>query len=237
MRIVVNHLTRMHHGHVCVAGVDPDTDRHVRPAPPWGAVTHELLGPHGGVFDMANVVDLGATSHRPKRPHVEDHVFRPAHARLLERFGPEEFWALLYRVSRPTLREIFGDDLRSEGRAKCVTDPGRGRVSLGCLRPRRKPQLAVNEQGPGKSRLVINLSDGQFDVSAPVVDLRLFEDDFATPDRAAVERVRRRLRISGAVILSVGLTREYAPSPGAAPLHWLQVTNIHLEEDPTWQLG
>ena len=38
------------------------------------------------------------------------------------------------------------------------------------------------------------------------------------------------------LLLSVGLTRPFAPSPDAPPIHWLQVNNIHLEPDPCWRL-
>ena len=33
MKIVVNHLTRMQRGYICVAGINPDTGHHVRPIP------------------------------------------------------------------------------------------------------------------------------------------------------------------------------------------------------------
>ena len=41
------------------------------------------------------------------------------------------------------------------------------------------------------------------------------------------------------VILGVGLTRAFAASsgPDSESFHWLQATNIHLEDDPTWKLA
>jgi len=39
------------------------------------------------------------------------------------------------------------------------------------------------------------------------------------------------------MILSVGLTRPFAPSSESEEVHWLQVNNVHFEDDPVWQLG
>jgi hypothetical protein len=39
------------------------------------------------------------------------------------------------------------------------------------------------------------------------------------------------------VILSVGLTRPFRKWGDSEERHWLQVNNIHLEDDPLWQLG
>jgi len=117
------------------------------------------------------------------------------------------------------------------------TEVGKGRASLGCLRPKRKPRLALFGEGKFGPKIRAGIDDGEFDVWVSVTDIRLYQDDHATPDCTIVEEVRRRLHRPGAVILSMGLTRAYAPSAEAKPLHWLQVNNIHLEDDPTWQLG
>jgi hypothetical protein len=44
------------------------------------------------------------------------------------------------------------------------------------------------------------------------------------------------LLIDGTV-LSVGLTRKFRSSDQYEPRHWLQVNNIHIQEDPAWLLG
>jgi len=238
MRIVVNHLTRMRGGHVCVAGVDVQTDRHVRPVLDWGSLTPAVLARHQGPFDMAHVVDLGPVEPRPRLPHVEDHVFFPPGAELIERLGAEEFWALLYAVSKPRLREVFGDALVPMGRSSCGAPAGQGRASLGCWRPLRRQAAPWVEKGPdGALRVRIRIDDGELWRSVAVTDLRLYRDDH-TVDPARVRRLADRLRSPGAVILGVGLTRAFASSSQAQPepVHWLQVNNVHLEDDPTWQV-
>ncbi len=239
MRIVINHLTRMHHGHVCVAGVDLQTRRHVRPLLPDGTLTPRSLARNGGPFDVANLVELPAMSRRAEKPHVEDRFFPPARAKLIETLGPDEFWALLCGLSKRRLQDIFGCPLRRAGRSSAGVDVGQGTASLGCLIPRRKPALYLRSEGQYGPAIRVRVDDGELDAWVAATDLRLYQDDHATPDRPAVERLRQRLRGPGAVILSVGLTRAFSSSSQRQeePVHWLQVNNIHLEGDPTWQLG
>jgi hypothetical protein len=240
MRIVVNHLTRMRGGHICVAGVDVQTDRHVRPVLRFGSLTPAMLARNHGPFDIANVVDLGAVERRPKPPHVEDHVFSARNAEFLDRLGAEEFWALLYAVSKPRLRDIFGEELRSMGRSSCGAPAGQGKTSLGCFWPSRRQRPPYVERGrDGRLRVRIRIDDGELCRAVAVNDLRLYREDLATPDTAALGRIADRLRSPGAVILSVGLTRAFSSSTQREdePVHWLQVNNVHLEDDPAWQLG
>jgi hypothetical protein len=237
MRIVVNHLTRMRGGHVCVAGVDLRTRRHVRPLLRDGNLTPRWLARNGGPFDVANVVELVATRRWPKKPHVEDRFFRPSAAKLVETLGRDEFWALLCALSKTRLQDIFGCGLKRAGRSSAGVDVGQGTASLGCLIPRRKPHLYLRTEGQYGPAIRLRVDDGELESWAAVTDLRLYPDDHATPDRRAVEGLRQRLRASGAVILSVGLTRAFTPSTEEKPVHWLQVNNVHLEGDPTWQLG
>jgi hypothetical protein len=52
-----------------------------------------------------------------------------------------------------------------------------------------------------------------------------------------MQRVAERIVGGTGLLLSVGLTRPFSNSPSSPPVHWLQVNNIHLEDDPTWRLG
>ena len=56
MRIIVNHLTRMQPGYICVAGVDVSSGQHVRPVL-RGRLTTDLLTLDGGPFDIASLVE------------------------------------------------------------------------------------------------------------------------------------------------------------------------------------
>lgn len=238
MQLVVNHLTRMQHGTICVAGVDPATGRHVRPVLRYASLPPAMLPRNGGVFDIGHVVELGTPFPLPQPPHVEDHVFDPWRAALVRHADPEEFWDLLGRFCRPTLRDIFGPDLRPQGQASCGTDFEKGSASLGCLRLERQPRLVLAGGGKYGPSLRLQLDDGEFSVSVPVTDLRLYQADHATPDAAVIAKTARRLQRGEPVVLAVGLTRGYARSdqPESPRIHWVQVNNLHFAGGPVWEL-
>lgn len=240
MRIVINHLTRMRAGYVCAAGVEPETLRHVRPVLEDGALPFDVLARYGGPFDMARVVELRIARPHPVPPHVEDHVIVPESAVPCAATDATEFWQLLRRLTKTHLRDVFGDRLRPVGRSSCGTGVGEGTVSLGCFRPSKAPRLScVKQPSSGKLRIRMHIADGELEADVGVTDIRLHEDDHVTPNRAAVEVLDRRIRQSAEVILGVGLTRAFKSSTphGEQEAHWLQVTNIHLREDPGWELG
>lgn len=234
MIIVVNHLTRMREGRICVAGVDLETRRHVRPVTKWGTLDGRTLDSRGGPFGMAHVVDLGPVEACPQKPHVEDYFFTPWKAGFVEKFHADDFWALLYCLSKPRLCDIFGEELTSRGPHAFGTDAGQGKASLGVLRPQNRPRLylyAPNREAAPKLRMKID--DGQMRVDVAVTDLRLFAADRITIDKDKVDNLVRCLGSCGAVLLSVGLSRAFAARAIDAerPMHWLQVNNIHLERD------
>lgn len=236
MILLVNHLTRMHAGHVCVAGIDLHTVRHVRPVPVRDALGIDCLARHGGPFDMARSVDLGNARPAPDPPHVEDHLFDPARAKLLQDVPPENFWHLLERLSHARLADLFGPELRHQGRARYGTPLRKGRASLGCLRPSTPPQLYLAPRA-GKPQVRMRFCDGRLAADAGVTDLRLFGPDHAAPDAARVKTLAARIERSEGVILGLGLTRKFRRSPQDPYVHWLQVNNVHLKEEPDWKLG
>jgi hypothetical protein len=134
-RIVVNHLTRMKPGYICVAGLDLVTGRHVRPVLP-GRLTTALLARHGGPFDIASIVDLGPTQYCGQAPETEDHLFDPRRVTRIGTMGPEEFWKRLVAASATRLVDIFGHDLTQQGSSSAGVPPGKGIASLGCLFPK-----------------------------------------------------------------------------------------------------
>ena len=231
MRILVNHLTRMQPGYFCVAGVESDTPHHIRPVLRHGRLTNDLLRPNGGPFDLGSVVDLGPTTNAGHAPELEDHRFDPSSTRRLFDDDPEDFWDALDGLAQESLEGIFGPALELWDESGTV-DVGEGRASLGCLKPEKQPWLYVDHRGT--VRLVLDYLIPSVDLS--VNDLRLYEADHRTPRRDLVASVQRRLKAGAATILSVGLTRPWQKRGDTAERHWLQVNNIHLEDDPLWQL-
>ncbi len=237
MRLMINHMTRMHGGHICLAGVDLETRRHVRPILANDPMPFYLLARYGGPFDMARVVDLGSPRHQPVPPHVEDYVFVPARAKSDRPAASHEFWRLQSEVLAENLHDLFGPTLEEVGRHRWSTPLGQGLRTLGVLRPTGRPELYLAPSRNGGKRIRMKFSDGRVEADAGVTDLRLFGDDHATPDAARVCAAAQAIVDSREVLLSVGLTRKFRVSEQHDYRHWLQVNNIHLRESPIWTLG
>jgi hypothetical protein len=232
MQILVNHLTRMQPGYFCVAGIDVNTPRHIRPVLRHGRLTTDLLRTNGGPFDIGSVVDLGPTTDAGRPPELEDNRFDPTKTRWLSDDGTEGFWKALEGMAREDLAEIFGPELELWDESGTV-DVGEGKGSLGCLRPEKQPWIYVDHRGT--IRLVLDYLMPSVDLS--VTDLRLYKKDGRTPRRDLVQSVQKRLEAGVQTILSVGLTRPWQKRGDDAERHWLQLNNIHLEDNPLWRLG
>ena len=209
-----------------MAGVDVHTLNHVRPVLRYGRLTTDLLRRNGGPLDIASVVDLGPTAYAGRAPELEDYYFDPAKATWLFDDEPDAYWEFLNQVAQESLAEIFGPALEL-WEESCTVDVGEGHASLGCLAPKERPSLYVDQRGAIRIALeTANLS---------VADLRLYEQDHKTPRRDLATSVRKRIQAGVEVILSVGLTRPWRKQNDTVERHWLQVNNIHLKDDPLWR--
>jgi hypothetical protein len=227
----------MQRGYICVAGVNPEDNEHIRPVI-RGRLSSTLLRVHGGPFSIAALVDLGHTDKVGSPPEVEDHSFVERAAKRQGTLGGSEFWKLLKAISGTCLVDIFGADLKKKYSASAVVPPGKGTASLGCLRGFDFRSLYIEDdwdyRGQLKKKIRLSLTDsdlGNLDLS--VTDIRFYKEDHVTPDEETVEQIAQRIKDGTTIIISVGLTRAY---PESDPVHWLQVNNIHLEDDPTWNL-
>jgi len=235
MRIIVNHLTRLRLGDICVAGLDEQTGKHIRPV--FGLLKPRFLKRHGGFLEMACLVDLGRTKSVGVKPHVEDWEFKPQRAQMISPVDPPKFRELLESAAKDSLRELFGEGIHPVGRSGAWgTEPGNGDASLGCLRVAGGVRLYLkSRQGrTTQIRIAFRQDGGEFDLG--VTDIRLYADDRVTPNTPLLPDVAKRAA-DGGVILSVGLSRAFTSSPEFPPMHWLQVNNIHLRDDPCWRLG
>lgn len=227
MRIVVCHLTRMQERYICVAGIDLATRQHVRPVLQVRMTTASLVR-NGGAFDMARVVNLGAVDHVVAAPEVEDCLFTPARISDSSPMPAHDFWSLLGSMSGDTIGHLFGDRLARVG-ATFAAELGTGTHSLGCLRPQYPPELLT-----AVGRIRLRLREGPETLSLPVTDLRLYDAHQQAPRLALADGVAARIRAGVPVILSLGLTRPWARPGDTVARHWLQVNNIHLQDDPAW---
>jgi hypothetical protein len=216
-------------GYVCAAGIDPETQEHVRPVLPGMRLRTGILEEQGGPFSMAALVDLGETHPCGNAPETEDVEFHPSLAAKVRTLPGQEFWTLLRSVSESCLGDVFGSELESVGHTLAIEE-GKGVVSLGCLAPKRPPTLAIDRF----DRIRALVADGEIYYDLPVTDVRLYENDHQSPRQGIVAGIGERMARGVPVIVSVGVTRAFAVRDGEPPLHWLQVNNLHLEDDPAW---
>lgn len=237
MKIVINHLTRMQKGFICVAGVDLATGRHVRPML-RSQMRKELLARYGGPFDIGRIVDLGWTKWIGTRPESEDYLFHQSEVRVVGDMSEGEFWDHLRRLAKPKLVEVFGPDLLPRTSHSYAVDVNRGLASLGCYVPPSRPRLLLQRRDENsRGRLRLEFQSGAYQFELSVTDIRLYRDDHVTPDPEVVERIAQRLQGDSDLILGVGLTRPFQSTPDEPAQHWLQVNNLHFADDPCWRLG
>jgi hypothetical protein len=229
VRIVVDHLTRMRPGFICVAGINRSGALYVRPVLAGGAQLP--VGLAGGTpFAIGAQVEIVPATPCGGVPEVEDHAFDPTRTTNRGTVAPDEFWNALTGMAQPDLSRIFGPDLHPQRNGFAV-DEGRGNASLGALRPPSPPTLSINSYGG--VRLALRYGGRTLDLS--VADLRLYEADQRSGRPSAIRDLQRRIGEGVEVILSVGLARAFKVKNDTARRHWLQVNGIHLRDDPTWQ--
>ena len=230
MRIVLNHVTRMSPPRICVAGIDEQTEEHVRPTTNRGdPITRGLLSEHGGTLSLGALVDIGEAPSISDPPEVEDRQCTVKAMKVVRRLDGEEYLELLRRVSEDDLGSLFGPDLERQTWSYAV-EVGRGSASLGVLCPRRRPELEIDEKYR-KLKLRLNPSVGP-PAFLTVTDVRFVEDDHRTIREDRVEDVRRRLRRGIDVFLMLGLARPWRAAGDDRDRHWLQVNGICMVDQP-----
>jgi hypothetical protein len=228
MRIVVTQLTRMRARRICVAGIEPDTGRHIRPTTGREhPLTRDLLALEGGPFAIGALLDLGDVTPNPAPPETEDHLFTPEGARVLGHLSSAGYLELLQDHANRRLQTIFGGELTRRGRSYTI-DCGRGVASLGILRPRRRPDLHAD----GYGKLRVRLRGEGRPLSLPVTDVRLVEPDHKTIRAEVVEDLNARMRRGVDVLLMLGLARPFRAAGDDRERHWLQVNGICMEDRP-----
>jgi hypothetical protein len=219
----------MAHPRICVAGIEAETRRHLRPTSgSERPLSRDLLAAAGGPFEIGAVVELGETTPVPNPPEVEDQRFEPAAARQIGRLKPEKYLGLLDEVAQRSIRYGFGPDLEHRGRYKFASETGGGECSLLCVRMEEFIALGISDWGT----LQLRFNVAHERAYAPVTDLRFYEPDQRTIREAVVKDVAARLRKRTRAWVMFGLSRPWAPPEEDVERHWLQVNGICLEDDP-----
>jgi hypothetical protein len=105
----------MQPAYICVAGIDLDTGRHVRPVTGGRRIGAHLLRSNHRPFDIGAVIDLVHVRYVGQAPEVEDYDFGPRRATAIGDMPAARFLDVIRRASHKRLQDIFGDALRLSG--------------------------------------------------------------------------------------------------------------------------
>jgi hypothetical protein len=219
----------MYSGHICAAGIELKTGKRIRPVL-RSPLPASVLAVRGGVFDIANELDLGRTQSCGKYPEVEDTLFVAAAAKVKQTMRGEAFFDRIRNFASSRLDSI-GPELVQEG-TSLVTPPGKGRCSLVMTKALDPVRVTIlprrGEDGTVSDKIRFALRDG---VELSVTDVRLYQRDMVTPDAERVRWLAERLAERPEVILCFGLGRPYNGR------HYLPLNNLHLSNAPDWRLA
>lgn len=223
MQIVVNHVTRMStQSRICVAGIDPQRRRHVRPITPSSdLITRAMLRSEGGPFGPGAIVDLGDTVACGTPPEIEDHQFTTEAARHVGDLSDDDYLALLADLQCPDIRSAFGDTLTAVRPQKLAIPEGTGHRSLAVV-ALKDPRLFVDW-----GNLYFSANDGHVTAKLRVTDARFYEADHRSLKMAVIDSVRRRLEDGVGFFTMLGLARAMLDADGGR-VHWLQCNGICL---------
>lgn len=222
MQIIVNHVTRMRESRICVAGVERETLRDVRPTTPrTDPLTRQLLRSEGGPFGPGAVVDLGRVTPEGQRPEIEDHRFVPANARHVEDLSDGSYLKVLEDIRQPGIGVAFGPDIREIRPSKLAVPAGRGQRSLAVVGV-KTPRLYVDNWG----KLYLDVNDGSTQAKLRVTDVRFYKPDQKIK-ADVVKNVASRLASGVEAYAMVGLARAMWDEDGG-DVHWLQCNGICL---------
>jgi hypothetical protein len=158
----------MQPGYICVAGIEPGTNKHIRPVLNHRRLPRSLLRKEGGVFEIGALVELGPTAEIGHVPELEDNEFVIENLKYRRKLKPGEFWNHLIESSQNELTAIFGNELQQH-ESSCTVDVDTGESSLGNLQPERISYLGVNAW----DKIRIHISDGKVHPDLSVTDIRL----------------------------------------------------------------
>jgi hypothetical protein len=228
MQLVFNHITRMQAPRICIAGIEPESHRHVRPITPrTDLIRRTLLREELGPITMGALVDIGPVTPEPSPPESEDHAFQTANVEYVRDLNDQEFLDLLDDVRDKDIQTAFGLELKKVGHGHAV-DAGSGKRSLAVVRAGEPPTLIVDSWG--KLRLHVRDLDPAPNLS--VADVRFYEDDHKTIRRDIIKDVNDRIEDGVGLFLMLGLPHPKQMRWGDRERHWLQLNGLVLDDRP-----
>lgn len=227
MEILVTHVTRMRGTRICVAGIDLNSSRHVRPTTSAGdPLTTADLRVNGGPYALGAIVELGHGIDRPAPPEIEDHVVTRSAARFVEQQPWDFLFKTLAGLAESSLRTVFGAELERDGGTYSLP-PGSGDRSLGIIRISSLSTLVVRY---GRVRLQTRMVGR--DVALAVTDVRTWDYAAAAPDSRTVPRLSAAIGWGAGALACVGLSQPWQREDDTrGPRHWVQVNTVVTQSE------
>lgn len=214
---------------ICIAGIDPIDNRHIRPVTPASdPLTRRLLTDQGGPLEIGAIISLGDPTPVPSPPEMEDHRVKARDLERVRTLDSDEYLGILDAASEPDLETAFGPELERRG-WKYAVDADHGNTSLAVIRAGRRVDLDIDDRF---GKLQLRFNDPDPPTYLGVTDLRFFEADNQAISREVVEDVRSRLRRGIGVYVMLGLARAFRAERDDRYRHWLQVNGLCLEDQP-----
>ena len=229
-QLVITDLTRMQHGHICIAGYDKDQNciRLVQP-PPGVSELSIIDGHQATVFPFA-VVEVNLLQHRPDPPHIEDHLYDPPSLRFLRRAQEDRKQTILGWSLFQTVTELFGQPILHD--PGYYIPAGSGVRSLGTIIPHAIKQVEYKEGFEGAWDYRIIFKDGESWYNLKITDLtwHYYCDRLRATGREPQEIASDLTQMlkHRSVFLRIGLSRGWIKFPGRC---FLQINGIHTLPD------
>jgi hypothetical protein len=228
--LVITDLTRMYHGHVCIAGYDAQ-HQPIRPVNyPQGISEASAIDKGRAVLYPFAVVECDLLQPAPDPPHTEDYPFDPASLHFVRPAAEDKRQSILGWSLFPTVNDLFGQPiLRDHG---VYVKQGQGPRSLGTIQPKTLRKVVYQEGDDGTWGYRILFKDAQEWYDLKITDLTLnyyaawLHGQVGQPEQVAVELTR--MLKTRTVYLRIGLSRGWQKFPGCC---FLQVNAIHTFPD------
>lgn len=202
----------------------------------WGEpvrLSQTALASHGGALELGAVVSVSEAKRYPGsqytpfiEPYAEDYTYEAMER--LGRWDSHRFWEVCSTLAVGTLDEIVGVPVQLDAPGVYLrTRTGTG--SLGIIAP-PPPHLTVNDRG----HVVCEFLDPRLGrIALPVHDLRFFDPgNLRAAEGRVVDEVNNRIHAGVEVLIGIDVDLPYLSPEN--PKQWLQVSAIHLRDDPYW---
>lgn len=234
VRMVITDLTRMQHGHVCIAGYDRQHNC-VRPIlPPPGIDETSLIDNAGKaiLFPFA-VIDLDLLRHAPDPPHCEDWRYDPSTLKFVSVLPENKRREILTWSHFQCVADVFDQPIQESNHVM----QGTGTRSIGTIAPKTIHQVVYEQSPEGAFGFRLGFYDfAEQYYRLKITDLtwtyychsRLAQCGDAAAVAAEMTQMLKTQCRRGDVYLRIGLSRHWAKHPERC---YLQINSIHTFPD------